>query len=134
MPLRISRIIALLVGVALPCIELWRRWRMLLDWPFWMDDVIAGALLLYAWYAGRRGVRESRPYLMAAWGYVLGIAYMSFFGQLKSVAISDPSGMPHAFVIGFKGFGLLLAVVCLALAWQAPDAQSNALGAAGGRV
>jgi hypothetical protein len=26
----------------------------------------------------------SRPYLVAAWGYTVGIAYMSFFGQLKA--------------------------------------------------
>jgi hypothetical protein len=55
--------------------------------------------------------------LMAAWGYTFGIAYMSFFGQLRSATITDPSGMPVATVIGFKGIGMALAAICLALAW-----------------
>jgi hypothetical protein len=58
--------------------------RMLADWPSWLADYIASALLLYAWQVGRYEVTRSRPYLMAAWGYTFGIAYTSFFGQLKS--------------------------------------------------
>ena len=54
---------------------------------------------------------------MAAWGYTFGMAYMSFFGQLRSAAVADPSGMPTAAVIGFKGFEMALAAICLALAW-----------------
>ena len=75
---------------------------------------IASALLLYAWQAGRYEVSRSRPYLMAAWGYTFGIAYISFFGQLKNAG-ADPSGMATAVVIAFKGIGLALSITCLAL-------------------
>jgi hypothetical protein len=126
MPLRISRATALVVGIVLPCIETWRRWHMLLDWPSWLDDYIAALLLLYAWQAGRHQISRSRPYLMAAWGYTFGIAYMSFFGQLKNVSGADPSGMAPALVAGFKGFGLLLSITCLALAWRSSGVPSNA--------
>lgn len=126
MHLRIGRSAALIVGVALPCIETWRRWHMLADWPSWMDDSIAAALLLYAWHTGRRDARQSRPYLMAAWGYAVGIAYMSFFGQLKHPPAADRSGMSQAAVLAFKGFGLLLAATCLALAWRVPEPLSQA--------
>jgi hypothetical protein len=115
--LKISRTIALLVGVALPIIETWRRWDRMADWPSWLDDYIGAVLLLYAWQAGRHESTRSRPYLLAAWGYTFGMAYMSFFGQLRSATITDPSGMPIAAVIGFKGFGMALAAICLALAW-----------------
>jgi hypothetical protein len=54
---------------------------------------------------------------MAAWGYTFGMAYMSFLGQLRFATIADPSGMPMVAVIGFKGFGMVLAATCLALAW-----------------
>lgn len=91
---------------------------MLADWPSWLDDYIAAFLLLYAWHAGRRQIDESRPYLMAAWGYMVGMAYMSFFGQLKHAPATDPSGMPQSVVAAFKGFGLALAVTCLGLAWK----------------
>ena len=119
MPLKVSRATALVVGIILPCIETWRRWRMLADWPSWLDDYIASALLLYAWKVGRYEVSRSRPYLMAAWGYTFGMAYMSFFGQLKNAPGADPSGMATAVVIAFKGFGLVLSVTCLALTWRA---------------
>jgi hypothetical protein len=119
--LRISRTTALLAGILLPCLETWRRWQMMADWPRWLDDYIAAALLLYAWYAGRRRISHSRAYLMAAWGYTFGIAYMSFFGQLGTPPSAEPSGVPQAAVMAFKGFGLILAAVCLALAWMAGD-------------
>lgn len=115
--------IALATGIALPMIETWRRWdHMLAQWPWWLDDGIAAGLLLYAWHAGRQEVSRSRPYLMAAWGYTLGIAYMSFFGQLNDAptagAATDPSGIPAPIVVGFKGFGLFISAACLALSWR----------------
>jgi hypothetical protein len=91
----------------------------------WLDDIIAGVLLLYAWRAGRRSCADSRPYLMAAWGYTFGIAYVSFFGHLNNTSAPDPSGMPLAVVLGFKGFGVALSLACLALAWRSPRSQSS---------
>ena len=85
---------------------------MLDQWPMWLDDYIAGALLLYAWHSGKR------PYLMAAWGYCLGIAYMSLFGHLQSTAPIDPSGVARQGVLAFKAFGLCLTATCLALTWR----------------
>jgi hypothetical protein len=119
-PLRISRSVALVVGIALPLIETWRRWNMLADWSAWLDDYIAAALLLYAWHSGRRDASQSRPYLMAAWGYTVAMAYMSLFGQLRAAPSIDPSGASSQIVIGFKTFGLALAVTSLALAWRGP--------------
>ena len=120
MPLQISRRAALVVAIVLPCIETWRRWQMLSDWPAWLDDYIAAALLFYAWQAGRHESARSRPYLMAAWGYTFGMAYMSFFGQLRNANDADPSGMTKAVVVVFKGVGLVLSLTCLALAWRSP--------------
>ena len=125
MPLRISRSTALIVGIVLPCIETWRRWHMLTDWAAWLDDYIAAVLLLYAWRVGRREIGRSRPYLMAAWGYTFAMAYMSFFGQMKNVPLPDPSGMSHAVVAGFKGFGLVLSMTCLALTWKSPASPTS---------
>jgi hypothetical protein len=125
MPLRISRAAALTVGIVLPIIETWRRWHMLADWPSWIDDYIAAGLLLYAWQAGRDELSRSHPYLMAAWGYTVGIAYMSFFGQLKNATGADPSGMPLIVVFGFKGLGLGIAITCLGLSWRTPAPGRN---------
>ena len=112
-----SRTAALIVGMLLPVIETWRRWNMLAQWPRWLHDYIAAALLIYAWHAGRDTTELSRPYLMAAWGYTAGMAYMSFFGFIESAPVTDPSGVPVAGVLTFKAFGLMLSALCLALAW-----------------
>lgn len=126
LPLKISRAFALFAGIALPCVETWRRWRMLSDWPLWLDDYLAAALLLYSWYAGRRAIARSRPYLMAAWGYTLGIAYLSLAAQWKAgLAASDPSGVPAWGVLAFKTFGLVLAAACLGLAWREPTGSAE---------
>ena len=117
--LRFSHNAALVVGLVLPVLETWRRWGAWADWPAFLDDYIAAALLLYAWYAGQRSLIESRPYLMAAWGYMLGIAYMSFFGQLRQLGGLDVSGYSSETAIGVKGFGLALSAICLTAAWRA---------------
>ena len=122
--LRISRTLALVTGVLLPAIETWRRWNMLAEWPSWLDDYIAAVLLLSAWWAGRRRTADSRPYLMGAWGYTFGMAYMSFFGQWNAVS-ADPSGVAREAVLAFKGFGLALAAACLAMAWFHRDGKRS---------
>ena len=98
---------------------------MLADWSAWLDDYIAAALLLYAWQSGKRSVPDARPYLMAAWGYTVGMAYMSLFGQLRAAPASDPSGASSSLVIGFKAFGLALSVICLALTWRSTAQASH---------
>jgi hypothetical protein len=117
--LRFSRAAALATGVFLPALETWRRWGSGTHWSAWTDDYIAAGLLLYAWNAGRSLEAGSRPYLMAAWGYTLGIAYMSFFGHLRTVEGTDVSGFPNRWAIAFKGFGLAFALFNLAAAWRA---------------
>jgi hypothetical protein len=116
--LRFSRTAALLLGTLLVLVETWRRWGQWANWPSILDDYIAGGLLLYAWYAGRSSPARSRPYLMAGWGYTLGIAYMSFFGQLEETAAVDVSGYSTSVVLVVKGFGLGLATICLIFAWR----------------
>ena len=117
--LRFSRSSALLTGSALPIIETWRRWGSGTPFYSWLDDYIAAGLLLYAWYAGRKTLIRSSPFLMAGWGYTFGIAYMSFFGHLDRPAGLDVSGVPNTWAIGFKGFGLAFALLNLFGAYRA---------------
>ena len=119
--LRFSRNAALILGVLLPAVETWRRWPVLDQWQFWLEDLIGGILLVWGWHAGRSAVSKSRPYLMAAWGYVMGIAYLSFVGQISDAEVIDISGLPGDFVVCVKGCGLALAAACLFLTWTAGD-------------
>ena len=116
--LRFSHWTAFAAGLALPILETYRRWDSFSNWPLLLDEYVAAGLLLYAWRAGQGSLVYSRPYLMAAWAFVAGLAYMSFFGHLERRESVDISGFGTDFVLQVKGFGLALAVLGLIGAWR----------------
>lgn len=113
--LSFGRNVALVGGLVLPALETWRRWHQLTDpriWPFWLDDWLIGALLLYGVWRTRDGTTGGRPVLAAAWGFACAMGYASFFSELADDA-SDPSGLARADVLYFKGAMLLTATLAL---------------------
>jgi hypothetical protein len=117
--MRFSRTLAWIFGVLLPVAETVRRWGTWQEFPpALFDDYIAGALLLGgAWWTGRDPER-GRVLLAAAWGFLCGLAYGSFFGQvwrLQHGDTSDPAPIPSFWVAVIKGAGFLLAILALIL-------------------
>jgi len=100
---------AYVMGVALPVLEVARR-RTVSTISGYLDDFVAGALLLLAASLVSRGHPRGRAALVAAWGILCGGLYKSFFGQLASARATDVSGLPSAVVIAGKG-----ALYCVAL-------------------
>jgi len=82
MLISISRYLALVLGVLTPLAETIRRWSTWReDPPSFFDDYILGAFLLFgAWRVGK-DAKSGRPFLAAAWAFMCGMAYGSFFGQ-----------------------------------------------------
>ena len=119
-PLRVSRMLAIVIGIFTPFLETWRRWREVRDmtvyWPAFVDDYLIGAFLLYgAMCVGRDG-DASRPVLAAAWAFLCGMAYASFFGQLQVLSKADPSGVSPVLVVTVKALGLAIGIIGLVLA------------------
>jgi hypothetical protein len=116
MTIAFSRRLAVILGILTPLAETVRRWRQLGQlsvWPFWLDDYIIGALLLYgAWRTGK-DIRNGRRFLAAAWGFTCGMAYSSFFSQLGRLNEPDPAPIPSTWVAAIKGLGLALAILAL---------------------
>jgi hypothetical protein len=116
MLISISRYFAIALGVLTPLAETVRRrhtWRE--NPPAFFDDYIIGAfLLLGAWRVGT-DVPRGRPFLAAAWAFMCGMAYVSFFGQLADnrLGIADPAPISGAAVAAIKGVGLAIGVMCL---------------------
>ncbi len=104
------------LGVALPLAETLRRRTDFSDPPAYLDDFIAGALLLIGAWAVRRGRRHGPALLAGAWGVVCGGGYYSFFGQLRQLDRPDISGLPGLAVVAIKGAMLILALAALACA------------------
>ena len=122
-----SRRLALVIGLLLPVAETIRRWRQLGDlsiWPFWLDDFLIGAFLLYAFWRTRLNGFENRRYLAAAWGFTCGMGYPSFLAQVTSLDVVDPAPIPSMWVAAIKGVGLALSA--LALAGSLKEAETRA--------
>ena len=113
-----SRYLAIVLGVLAPLAETVRRWSSWQENPAALfDDYILGAFLLYgAWRVGK-DVRSGQRFLAAAWAFMCGMAYSSFFGQLHSLRLgmSDPAPIPSAWVAVIKGTGLILGIIALVL-------------------
>ena len=112
----ISRYFAIVLGILTPLAETVRRWS---TWrenpPALFDDYILGAFLLFgAWRSGK-DVSRGRPFLAAAWAFMCGMAYNSFFEQLhrNRLSLADPAPISSGWVAAIKGIGLGIGVVCL---------------------
>ncbi len=107
--------LAWILGVALPLAETLRRRTHFDEFAFYVDDYIAGGILLFAaWAVGRR--RWYGPgSLVGAWGIVCGGMYSSFFGQLARLQAPDISGLPSWVVAVVKGAAFAVAIASLML-------------------
>jgi hypothetical protein len=126
--LSFSRRLALFIGIITPLAEVARRRHQLLDpafFPSWIDDMLLGGFLLYGAWRVAADEQTGRPVLAAAWGFMCGLAYYSFFGQLQLLAEPDPSGLAPMWVIAVKGVGLALGIVGMVTALRAPGASAR---------
>jgi len=117
--LSFSRALAVFVGVITLIAEIARRRHQLLDpaaLPLWIDDVLLAGFLLYGAWRVAADQQTGRPVLAAAWGFMCGLTYYSFFGQLQRLAEPDPSGLAPVWVVAVKGVGLALGIVGLVTA------------------
>jgi hypothetical protein len=94
-------------------IRRWGTWRE--NPPALFDDYILGAFLLYgAWRVGK-DKRSGQRFLAAAWAFMCGMAYSSFFAQLSALQIGerDPAPISSEWVALIKGLGLVLGIIAL---------------------
>ena len=116
MTISFSRYLAIVLGILTPLGETIRRWS---TWqenpPALFDDYILGALLLYgAWRVGK-DARSGQRFLVAGWALMCGMAYGSFFEQVRQyrLGISDPAPIASIWIAVIKGVGLALGIVAL---------------------
>ena len=107
------------MGVALPVLEVLRRRTNFDTISGYVDDFIAGGLLLYAARAVSRRNPRGPVLLVAAWAVLCGGLYNSFFYQLESAASHDVSGLANATVVLVKGVLYAIALAGLALSVRA---------------
>ena len=114
---------AWILGIALPVLEVARRRTNFQPLASYVDDFIAGGLLLIAASAVTRGRPDGRARLVAAWGILCGGMYGSFFGQLGREG-DDISGLPNDVVVAIKGAICLVALTAMVLSVRSASARA----------
>jgi hypothetical protein len=121
--MRFELIAAYAMGVALPVLEVLRRRTNFETISGYVDDFIAGALLLYAARAASRGKPSGPVLLVAAWAILCGGLYNSFFYQVG--ASHDVSGLPNPTVVLIKGALYAVALIALVLSVRSATAEAR---------
>ena len=116
-PIRISCILAIIIGTTCIPLELVRRWHQLTDFHYffaWFDDILMGGFLLWGVWKMYRSINGQR-FLIAAWGFANGLIYASLFFQLTNQNLPDPSGVSVSIVLLVKFIGFVIGVTGLLL-------------------
>jgi uncharacterized membrane protein YdcZ (DUF606 family) len=121
--MRFEVVAAYAMGIGLPLLEALRRKTNFEHFHSYVDDFIAGALLLYAAHAVTRGRRNGPVLLAVAWAVLCGGLYGSFFWQLTSGESHDVGGLPNTTVVVIKGVLYAIALVGLVLASRSAIAK-----------
>ena len=105
--LKVSTIMAIIMGIFLPLAETVRRINQIIafqDFFRWFDDYVLGGVLLLAAISVKKKKVNSKEYLIAAWGIASGGLLLSLFGQLSdySANISDAGIFNSGFVLTAK--------------------------------
>lgn len=116
---------AFAVGVLLPVLETVRRgpgyWAV--DSTTMLEDYLAGAVLLFAGLAAKRGVTFANPLLLAAWAAVSGMMTISLISQVEDTVRAIDLEPSNNIVLGFK---LVLWAACFVALIRSFRAVQNA--------
>jgi len=111
-----SRNLAIALGLITPALETIRRWHTWQEDPLsFFDDFILGAGLLYGAWRVTKNAADGQRYLVAAWGFALGMVYASLDFQLQLVRNGgvDPAPISAEWVAVVKGVGMVLVLIGL---------------------
>jgi hypothetical protein len=131
-----SPLFALGFGIFIALAETARRWGNWPFLPFLLDDWIAGIFLVYGAFRSRRSWAVGRPYQAAAWAFMCGLMYGSFFTHLEHWSQPpEPGWIPHPILVIIIGalFAMALAGLASTLAkapMTGPSGTSEAARAA----
>ncbi len=95
-------------------------------WPFWVDDLLVGALLGVAgWLVLRTSDSTRARLLSAAWGAMLPVLWGSTFRHFESAP--GEGYAPHLTLISVAMLGLL-GMALLGLGWSLPTTKRPFIG------
>jgi hypothetical protein len=118
------RIVAIVGAILIMAGEAYRSWGAGRPVFAWLDDMIAGAMMISAALLVRRPTVARRAYFAASWGVAVGMLYGSYFSKLHAPSPSDPGNIELRALTVLVGIALLLAIGGLIASILLPDQES----------
>lgn len=107
------RIIAIVGALALMLGEGYRTWGTGRPVYAWMDDMLAGGLMLVAAIRVGRPTVANRALFSAAWGIAVGMLYGSFFVKLFEPQYASAGNIPLGILTALVGLAFAVAIIGL---------------------
>jgi hypothetical protein len=108
---KILRTLAILLALSLMIGEAYRSWGAGRPIAAWMDDMLAGALIIVAAVRVGRETWVSRALFTGAWGVGVGMLYGSFFGKVHSPETANPGNFDLGLLTALIGVAFATAVL-----------------------
>ena len=122
--MKVLRIMSITGALLLMAGEAYRSWGVGRPVAFWMDDMLAGAMLIAAAILVARPTLARRRFLSAAWGVAAGMLYGSFFGKLFDPASTNPGNFSLSLLTALVGVAFVVAIGGLTASIVLPDENS----------
>ncbi len=115
------RVLAIVAAIAVMLGEGYRSWGMGRPLHAWLDDMLAGTMMIAAAILVGRPTRARRSFFSAAWGVAVGMLYGSFFSKLADPGDADPGNFPVGLLTTLLGIAFVGAIVGLVASILLPD-------------
>ena len=122
--MKILRVISIIGALLLMSGEAYRSWGEGRPVAFWMDDMLAGVMMIAAAIMVARPTRATRNFLSAAWGVAVGMLYGSFFGKVFDPASSNPGNFSLGILTALVGFAFFVSIAGLIASILLPDGKA----------
>ena len=101
--------------------EAYRSWGAGRPVYAWMDDMLAGAIMIVAVVRVARPTVANRTLFSAAWGIAVGMLYGSFFVKLFEPRYASAGNIPLGTLTALVGAAFVLAIGGLIASIVLPD-------------
>ena len=119
--MRALRIVSIIGALLLMLGEAYRTWGAGRPVAFWIDDMLAGAMMLAAAIMVAHPSPVRRRFLSAAWGVAAGMLYVSFFGKVFDPANTNPGNFSLGLLTALVGAAFLISIGGLIASIVLPD-------------
>ena len=121
--MKLLRAFAIALGLVVIGGELLRSWGER-NPAWWLDDILVGAALIATAILVRRATPARRALFTGAWGFSIGVIYISFFDKVLGPALMGP-GAEFNRLNAFVGFTLACAIAGFVGSLRLPFDQTS---------